>query len=287
MVTARIDAHHHLWRPERGDYPWMTPDMEVLRRDYLPEDLRPHLEAHGIDGTVLVQAAPTVAESEWLLSLADGEARDFVRGVVGWVDMDDPDAARFQIDVLSGHPLFRGIRPMIQDIEDADWMLQEGHGAVYQELVRRGLTFDALVKPQHLANTIELAHRYPSVRIVVDHCGKPTIGTGRGADAGFAAWSEAMGELGRADNTVVKFSALVTETTGGWTTETLRPYVEVMLAAFSPDRVMWGSDWPVLLEAGTYDTWRAASLELIAELGAAEKDRILGGTAVELYGLEP
>lgn len=283
----RIDSHQHFWAVDRGDYGWLTPELTPLYRDYGPEDLAPSLAAAGIDGTVLVQAADTVAETEWMLRTA--QAAGFVLGVVGWVDFDAPTQAVADLDRLASHGLFKGVRPMIQDLDDDAWMLRDGHGAVLDELVRRGLTFDALVKPRHLPHLIEFVARHSSLRVVIDHGAKPEIGTADAArpTRGWAAWAAAMSELARASSTVVKLSGLVTEANGPWTVEMLRPYADHLLEAFGPERILWGSDWPVLRCAGEYETWVAATDELLAPLSATERARILGGNAAEVYGLAP
>jgi len=276
----RIDAHHHFWKLSRGDYAWLTPDLEPLYRDFGPEHLQPLLADAGIDATVLVQAADTVAETEWLLDT--GSATPFVGAVVGWVDMDQPDRARFDIDRLVGHPLMRGIRPMMQDLEDDEWMLREAHEPVLVELVRRGLTFDALVKPRHLPALEQFVGRYPSLQIIIDHGAKPNVARPHDT-AEFAAWAASMHRLAAADNTVMKLSGLVTEASDGWDVATLRPYFDELLDAFGPERLLWGSDWPVVTCAATYRQWVEATAQLLAGLDDAARDRILGGTAAQVY----
>jgi L-fuconolactonase len=273
----KIDAHQHYWNPARGDYDWMPADNAVLTRVYTPADLAPHLAAHGIDRTVLVQAAASVCETEYLLGIAD--ATPSVAGVVGWVDFEKPDD-RAQLERLAKHPRFCGVRPMIQDIPDVDWMLRDDVQWGYQVLVDLDLTFDALGFPRHLANFHTLVTRYPGMRVVIDHCMKPQI-----RDRAFDDWAPGMTRLAKDTKAYVKFSGLVTEAADGWTVEDLKPYANHVLEVFGPTRVMWGSDWPVCQLQASYDRWREVAEVLTDPLTPAEKARVFGGTAAEFYRL--
>jgi L-fuconolactonase len=275
----QIDAHQHFWHPGRGDYGWMPKGDPVLDRPYGPADLAPDLARHGIDRTVLVQAAPTVAETEYMLGIAD--ATPHVAAVVGWIDFENPTDLS-HLKRLAGHPKFRGVRPMIQDIPDDGWMLRDDVQWAFGAVADLGLTFDALGFPRHLAPFRTLFQRYPNLRVVVDHCMKPQIRTP--SETGFRHWADGLSRL--ADmGAYIKFSALVTEATSDWTAEDLRPYVDHILAAFGPDRVMWGSDWPVVRLRCDYADWHAAALALTAHLPALARARIFGGTAEEFYRL--
>lgn len=273
----RIDAHQHFWRLSRGDYGWLTPALAGIYRDFLPDDLAPLLARHGIAGTVLVQAAPTAEETRFLLSLADEYA--FVEGVVGWIDFAAPDAPA-QIAALASHAKLKGLRPMIQDIADDDWMLRPDLEPALAALIARGLIFDALVLPRHLDNLLMLLHRHPELGVVVDHCAKPDIGA-----AGFRDWADAMTAVASESAAYCKLSGLVTQTRGAWSVEELRPTVEHVLGVFGPQRVIWGSDWPVCTLAASYDAWVEATDVLLAGCTAAERDAVLGGNAVRAYGL--
>jgi L-fuconolactonase len=279
-MTEQIDAHQHYWEPARGDYDWMPMDNAVLARRYGPVDLAPHLARHGIARTVLVQAAATVEETEYMLGIAD--ATPSVAAVVGWVDFEQP-GHRAVLTRLAGHPKFRGVRPMIQDIPDDDWMLREDVQWAYAALTELDLTFDALGFPRHLANFHTILTRYPEMRAVVDHCMKPQI-RDHGAET-FRHWADGMAAIARDTGAFCKFSALVTETEGGWTVEDLRPYAEHVLEIFGPARVMWGSDWPVCQLAATYDEWREAAEALTTGLTAEERAQVFGGTAARFYRL--
>ena len=274
-----IDSHQHFWTPCRGDHDWMPLDNPILNRTYLPADLTPILQAGGIDGTVLVQAAATVNETEYMLGLAD--ASGFVKGVVGWVDFEKP-SDHAQLARLRGHPKFKGVRPMIQDIADDHWMLRDDVQWGYKAICDLDLTFDALGFPRHLANFLTLRQRYPSLRVVIDHCMKPQIRDH--SVASFRVWADGMDRL--ADTgAYCKFSALITEANPDWSVADLKPYVDHVLAAFGPEKVMWGSDWPVCRLRAEYEVWHKAAQDLTADLSPAAKARIYGATAAEFYRL--
>jgi L-fuconolactonase len=270
-----IDAHQHFWNTARGDYGWMAslpPDAPILRT-ILPGELEPHLKRWGIERTVLVQAAPSVEETEYMLGLAD--ATPFVGKVVGWIDFEKPEDRR-HLERLAKHPKFAGVRPMIQDIADPDWMHRPDVQWGYRALIDLDLSFDALGYPVHLDNFLRLFDRYPTMRTVVDHCMKPVIREGR-----FDDWAAGVERIARQTPVFCKLSGLATEAAPGWTVETLRPYAGHVLSVFGPERVMWGSDWPVLEMAGSYDNWREAA-EAIVATGPAF-DRVFGGTAAKFY----
>jgi L-fuconolactonase len=274
----QVDAHQHFWNPGRGDYGWMPKDDPVLSRVYGPADLAPQLATHDIARTVLVQAAPSVAESEYMLGIAD--ACGFVAGVVGWVDFEAP-SDRAELERLAGHPLFKGVRPMIQDLPDDAWMLRPDVQWAYEAVAGLGLTFDALGFPRHLDHFLTLLKRHPNLRVVIDHCMKPQIR----APEGFDRWAEGMSRLAGETGAYCKFSALVTEAYPGWTIEDLRPYARHVLKVFGPERVMWGSDWPVCRLRCEYSDWRRAAEELTADLSDSDRARVFGGTASEFYRL--
>lgn len=274
----QIDAHQHYWNPARGDYDWMPKEDPVLARTYGPADLAPELAAHGIGRTVLVQAAATVAETEYLLGIAD--ATPSVAGVVGWVDFERPEDLPV-LKRLAGHPKFLGVRPMIQDIPDADWMLREDVQWGFRAVVDLGLSFDALGFPVHLGNFLKILKRYPGMRVVLDHCMKPRI---RAHSPGvFGPWADGMTRLARETGACLKLSGLVTEAREDWTAEDLRPYADHVLAAFGPERIMWGSDWPVCRLRGEYADWRRAAQALTSGLNTSDRAWVFGGTAAEFY----
>jgi L-fuconolactonase len=289
----RVDAHHHVWRLERGDYAWLTPDLPI-HRDYGLQDLRPLLEqAHagaldpganpraldpGITATVLVQAAPTEAETHFLLQVAR-DSGGLVRGVVGWADLAASDAPA-RIAALAGNALLKGLRPMLHDIPDKQWILRPDVQPALTEIGARGLVFDALIRPPHLPVMLELAQRHPTLRIVIDHAGKPDIAAG-----GLQPWAADIARVARETLAVCKMSGLVTEASPDWHVADLQPYVEHVLEVFGPQRLMWGSDWPVVALAGGYLRWRYATLQLLRHLPDVARDAVLGGTAATFYRL--
>jgi L-fuconolactonase len=272
----KIDAHQHFWRRDRGDYTWLTPEMSPIYRDFLPAELAPQLTRAGVGKTIAVQAAATVAETHFLLELARNH--EFIAGVVGWADFEranSPDA----IAELAEEDRLVGLRPMIQDIPDVNWMLREFLAPAFKAMVEHGLVFDALVKPPHLPALLVLARRYPDLKIVLDHGAKPPIITDN-----LKAWKRGITALARNTNMVCKMSGLVTEA-GSVHPEQLRESVRHLLAEFGPARLMWGSDWPVCELVCSYDDWLGASDELLAELGDAEREQIYSGTAKATYGI--
>lgn len=273
-----IDAHQHFWRPSRGDYGWLSPDDPVLFRDFEPHDLAPSLTAAGVDRTVLVQAAPTVEETRFLLGLA--RDFEFIAGVVGWVDLAADDVSA-QLVALSREGTLLGVRPMIQDIANDDWMLDPELRHGFDALVALGLRFDALVQPRHLPRLHRLIERTPDLAVVIDHGAKPSI-----ADRVLQPWADDMARLAAETDAVCKLSGLVTEAGPDWHRDHLQPYVDHLLDTFGPERLLWGSDWPVVERAGGFERWREASLALLKDLTESERDRVLGHNAAAFYGLD-
>ena len=274
----RIDAHQHYWSPAHGDYGWLRPELEPLYRDYGPADLHPLLDAAGVAATVLVQAAPTEAETARLLALAR-QPGSRVAGVVGWCELLAPDAPA-RIAALAAEPLLKGLRPMLQDLADTQWLLQPGLGPAIAALQTHDLAFDALVQPRHLPVLLAFCQRHPGLRVVIDHGAKPDI-----AGGGFVAWAEGMARMARETAAVCKLSGLLTEAGPQAPAEALLPYVQHLLAEFGPARLLWGSDWPVLLRAADYARWAALCEAWLAPLPAAAQDRVFGHNAIHFYRL--
>lgn len=273
-----VDAHQHFWKLDRGDYSWLTPDLDSLYRDYLPADYQPFRDAHGITKTVLVQAADSEAEAEFLLSLA--ETVPFVAGVVGWLDMEARGAVA-RLEAFARNPNFLGVRPMIQDIADDDWMLRPVLAPVYQTLAEKDLVFEALVHERHLAHLDRLTDRHPDLRVIVDHGAKPRIDERR-----LASWKAALSPLARKENVYCKLSGLVTEAGESWVQEDILPYAEFLLDAFGPARLLWGSDWPVVNLAGGFDEWWAVTEAFLSGLEPEARSKVLHDTAVAVYRLD-
>ena len=271
----RIDAHHHLWTLARGDYGWLTPALTPIYRDFGLSDLKPLLSARQIEGTILVQAAPTEAETLFLLDIA--EKAELVRGAVGWADFDAADVVS-RIEALAASKLLVGLRPMVQDIADDDWLLRPALAPALAAMARRGLVFDALVLPRHLTRLIEVVDRHRDLQFVLDHCAKPHLETGD-----IAEWKVHIAQLSRRPNIVCKLSGLVTEARADWQIADLRPAVDHVFACFGPKRLLWGSDWPVVDLAGGYAKWFAAAETLLAGLSPDEKAAIFGANAARVY----
>ncbi|MCQ0988494.1 amidohydrolase family protein [Jiella marina] len=275
-----VDAHHHFWHPARGDYVWMPQDHPVLSRPYAPHDLAPALAATGVKWTVLVQAAPSVAETEYLLGLAD--ASEHVAAVVGWIDFERP-ADLETLRRFADHPKFVGVRPMIQDIPDDHWMLREDVQWAFQAIVDLDLTFDALGFPRHLANFHTILTRYPGMRAVLDHCLKPDIA--HHSTENFAEWADGMARIADETRACCKLSGLVTEAGPHWREADLKPYVDHVLKVFGPKRLMWGSDWPVCRLASEYEAWHTAAVAMTDHLNDDDKAAVFAGTATQFYRL--
>jgi L-fuconolactonase len=286
----RIDAHQHFWQPARGDYGWLAVDDPVLvplQRDFLPADLAPILRAHDVTGTVLVQAAPSVAETEFMLALA--ARHDFVEGVVGWIDLAS-DAAPEQIAQLAAQPAFKGVRPMLQDLPDVDWVAHAPRPEAVRALLAHGLRLDALVKPPNLPALRSFVAAWPQLPVVIDHAAKPPLSSAWEEPA-MQAWRRDMAALAAHPQVACKLSGLLTEmapadrTSCARILERLRPVADALLAWFGPRRLMWGSDWPVLTLAAGYDEWLAVADALLAPLSIDERVQVQHGTARRFYGL--
>lgn len=275
-----IDAHQHFWIASRGDYPWMTPDLKILYRDYLPEDLAPILEEQRIAKTILVQAAPTVEETEFLLRLA--EATDYVAGVVGWLDMAADDFPE-QFRRLRAHRKFVGIRPMLQDMDDDAWILRPEVLRNVECLLEFDFPLDLLVHPRHLPHIADLLERYPALRAVIDHAAKPQI-----KERILQPWQDWMEQISRYDNVMCKLSSLITQADlEHWTSEDIAPYVRHAVYVFGTNAVMFGSDWPYcLLGSGYGDVLEALRAALPADLTNGELSAIFGGNAEKFYKLD-
>ncbi|MEV0588901.1 amidohydrolase family protein [Nonomuraea sp. NPDC050310] len=270
-----VDAHQHFWSLESGRYGWLTPEFGVLYRDYAPEDLQPHLHQAGVDRTVLVQAADSLAETDAMLAQAD--RHEFIGAVVGWLPLTDPAATATALGTYGKHPKFVGVRHLIHEEPDPDWLVREPVQESLGLLAEHGLSFDVVsLLPRHLEHVVTTAARHPGLRLVIDHLSKPRI-----KDAGWEPWAGQLAECARFANVHAKVSGLVTEADHErWTLDDLRPYVAHALACFGPERLMAGSDWPVCLLAGDYERVWDAYRTL---LSGSDTARVLGGTAREFY----
>jgi L-fuconolactonase len=276
-----VDTHHHFWDPARADYPFLTDDLAAIRRSFGPADLAPLLGAAGIDATILVQTRSSLEESKEFLATA--AATPFIRGVVGWVDLRDPAVGETiaQLRAGPGGDRLVGIRHQVQDEEDPDWLVRNDIRRGIEEVGRAGLVYDLLVRSREMPAAREVVAAMPDVRFVVDHLAKPPIREGARQP-----WADLVSGLGGLPNTWWKVSGLVTEADWrDWRPADLQPYVEHVLAVVGPERLMFGSDWPVCLLAATYDEVVAAAREALGGLSEAERAAVFGGTAVAVYGL--
>jgi L-fuconolactonase len=278
LQTETIDAHHHLWRYTPEEYGWIDEDMSALRRDFLPADLIAAMATAGIDGTVAVQARQTMAETRWLLDLA--EKTDAIRGVVGWADIAGEEFPGV-MEEFDGRTKLKGLRHVIQGEKDEHYILREDFNSGIRTLLGSGLVYDILIYERHLEDTIYFVDEHPEQVFVLDHVAKPLIASGQ-----LEPWALRMRELGKRENVWCKVSGMVTEADWkSWTTETVRPYLDVAVEAFGPGRLMAGSDWPVCLVASGYAQWFEVLRGYFAGFSAGEQARVFGGTAIEVYGL--
>ncbi|KMQ80284.1 L-fuconolactone hydrolase [Candidatus Burkholderia pumila] len=280
-----IDAHQHYWDPARGDYGWLTPEMKPLYRVFDPDDLAPLRQTTDVRRTVVVQAAPTIDETRYLLNLARKE--DSIAGMVGWVPLDSPDAPAI-IDKFVHDPKFKGVRPMLQDLPDDTWIEHAPLEKAIERLIDLDLAFDALIFARHIPSLIRFAERYPKLRVVIDHGAKPPIRNG--IEKGWQPWADGIAQLAKLpqNHLYCKLSGLVTESAQEQNQqydENLKPYVKHLLEQFGPQRLMWGSDWPVVNLNGSYTDWHASAKRLTSHLEKADQDAIFGANARAFYRL--
>lgn len=274
-----VDSHQHFWDLARGDYTWLTPDAGVLYRSFLPEDLAGTLGAHGVSATVLVQAAATEAETRFLLLLAG--AHPFIGGVVGWVDFERLDVSALMAGISAASDgKLKGLRPMIQDIADPDWVMRPTLDAAFEAIAARDLVFDALVRPKHLGALRERLVRHPTLRTVLDHAGKPDIAHGE-----FDTWARDIERIARDTSSCCKLSGLLTEAGEQWSLEKVAPYVAHAFSCFGANRILWGSDWPVVTAVASYGDWLGISRQLVERFAAGRERDIFAANACRLYGL--
>lgn len=275
-MSSHIDSHQHFWTVSNGTALWPTPEEGSIYRDYAPADLTPELELTGVGGTVLVQSDPLEAHTRELLTLA--RAHDFILGVVGWLDLESLDIPN-RIEEFAADPKPVGLRAMIHNIPDIEWMLNPDLELAFDSMIAHDLTFDALVRPQHLRALLKFCERYADLRVVIDHGAKPRI---RQRD--FSDWAARMRTLARETNAWCKISGLVTEA-GSADPDMLKPYVDHLVDCFGPQRLLWGSDWPVCEGICSYRAWYGIARSLLADLSTTECDALFGGVARNVYRL--
>jgi L-fuconolactonase len=271
----KLDSHQHFWSYDAIQYPWI-PKGSPLHRDWLPPDLAPLLAAAGLEGCIAVQARQTVEESRWLLTLADHAP--IIKGVVGWVDLRSPKV-REELAELSQHPRFVGVRHVVQDEPDNDFMLGADFLRGIGMLRAHRLTYDILIVPRQLPSAITLARRFPDQPLVLDHIAKPPIKAGT-----LSPWREQIQELAKSPNVLCKVSGMVTEADfKAWQAADFRPFLDVVFEAFGEDRLMFGSDWPVCLLAAEYARVFALVRDYISPLPREAQAKVLGGNAERFY----
>jgi L-fuconolactonase len=279
MSAAKVvDSHIHFWQLSNGYYTALEPHMTILLKDYLPNHLAPLLAAAGVDQIVVVEAAETVEETHFVLSLA--QKFPFIGGVVGWIDLAAPDAASV-LRSLNGNPLYKGVRAVHDDNKTVRWINDTANDPGFRALVDLNLSFDALVQNfRELPSIISVAERFPDLNVILNHCGKPDI-----ANDIFPSWAVDIERLAKHANVVCKFSGLPNQGGTGWSIRSLGPYANHVLSCFGPDRLLWGSDWPPARLTVEYQVWWQTAHELLAGLSAAEREMIFGGNATRIYRL--
>jgi L-fuconolactonase len=274
-----IDSHHHVWKYDPSQYSWISGEMGVLRRDFLPSDWHEIAKLSGVDGAILVQARQTVDETRWLLELS--RQSKFVIGVVGWVPLISPGVIK-DLEEFASNPDLKAVRHVLQDEPDDNYCFRDDFNRGIAALKQFNLRYDILVVERQLQQAIQLVDRHPQQVFVLDHLAKPRI-----REKILAPWQENIRELARRDNVYCKLSGLVTEADWqSWTPAQLQPYFDIAVEAFSPSRLMFGSDWPVCLVASEYGRWVRCVRDMAAALSPTEQERLFGETAVEAYDLE-
>jgi len=274
----RLDAHQHFWKYNAREYEWIDDGMAELRRDFVPRDLKPLLEENGFEGCISVQARQNLEETRWLLELAG--QNDFIRGVVGWVDLRSEDLPG-QLDRFAGNGKLVGVRHLVQAEPDYEFMLRDDFRRGISQLKERGLTYDLLLHPRHLPAAVKLASEFPDQPFVLDHIAKPEIAKGV-----LAPWEQDVRELAKLDNVWCKVSGMVTEAQWkGWKVGDFRPYLDVVFEAFGTDRLMIGSDWPVCTVSGDYAATMGIVEEYMKQFSPVLQETVLGGNCALFYGV--
>lgn len=274
----KIDAHHHFWTYYPAEYDWIDESMTAIRRDFLPRDFQRELDNVRFDGAISVQARQSLEETSWLLDLADNH--DFLKGVIGWVPLVDEDV-RKHLDRVARHPKLKGVRHIVQAEPDDQFILRDDFNAGVSALEDYGLTYDILIYERHLPQTIEFVDRHTDQVFILDHLAKP-----KAKENEVEPWRTNIRRLAQRQHVYCKISGLVTEADWrAWDDEQLSIYLETVLNAFGPRRIMFGSDWPVCLVASSYEKWYEVVSRFCENLSHDDKARIFGGTAIEAYKL--
>jgi L-fuconolactonase len=273
----KIDSHAHFWQLARGDYCWMSPDIPALQRDYGAADFGALRRANDIESIVLVQAAPTIEETQFILRLAND--CDFVAAVIGRVDVETGSTLE-QLAALKKEPLFRGIRPMLRDMQHNSWLTLPDLHDTLSCLEDTGLTFECMLRPCQLDTAIPVLQQHPRLHAILSHGGMPDISAGH-----YDQWAHGIRAIAEETTVDCKLSGLATQAGEDWSGDALRSYFDLLLSCFGPDRLIWGSDWPVLLSVSTYTRWCNVCTELLRELDDTEQRAIFHDNAKRFYRL--
>jgi L-fuconolactonase len=277
VLQVKIDTHHHFWNLSEVDYPWLTADHGPIYKTFSPFDLMPFIQTAGIDKTVLVQSANSYADTASMLIHSD--YHDWIGAVIGWVDLLNPDKTNADLERFRKHPKFRGVRHLIHDEKDPDWVIQDVVIDSLKVLASHEMIFEVVgVFPNHLKLVPTLSNKVPNLRMVIDHLAKPPI---KGRQ--MSPWSDQLKAAAENPNVYAKISGLNTAATPDWSAHELKPYIDYAIACFSPNRVMFGSDWPVCNLAGDYQKVWIETNQALNTYSQAERDAILGGTATTFY----
>lgn len=273
-----IDSHQHFWQYNPSKHGWISPEMQVLRQNFMPKNLKPILEKHRVDGCIAVQADQSEEETEFLLGLA--VENDFIKGVVGWLDLCSTTIGN-RLEHFSKNPYLKGLRHIVQDEPDDNFMLRDDFQKGIAQLERFGLTYDILVYPKQLTAALELVKTFPKQPFIIDHIAKPNMQ--HGVDDHWRSHIEAMGQQ---QNVFCKISGLVTETDwGNWSKPDFTPFLDIVFDAFGPDRILFGSDWPVCLLSANYSEVKDIAESYIAKLDSEIQQKIMGENAMAFYNL--
>lgn len=273
-----IDSHHHFWKYDPVEYDWIDDSMKVIRKDFLPENLKTTIQEAGVDGLISVQARQSVEETDWLIGMA--QQNEFIKGVVGWLPLIQDDIEKY-LEKYVDEKKLKGVRHVIQEESDPEFMLRKDFNHGISLLKKYSLVYDILIVERQLPNTIRFVDQHPDQVFVLDHIAKPLIGSNE-----LSPWKENIQEFARRENVNCKISGMVTEADyQKWITSQLLPYFDVILKAFGPDRLLFGSDWPVCLVATSYKNWMELVQKNIKYLSETERLKIMGGNATRLYQL--
>ena len=273
-----IDSHQHFWIYNPVEYDWIDEDMKKIRRDFLPDDLKPVINSTGVDGVITVQARQTIEETDWILKHASNN--DFIKGVVGWFPLTDLHVEDY-LEKYKDHPMLKGLRHVLQGEPDQEYMLRADFNRGIRLLNKYDLVYEILIFERHLPITIEFVDTHPDQVFILDHIGKPII-----KNNVIEPWKKNIFELAKRDNVFCKISGMVTEADyRNWTVKQLYPYLDTVLEAFGADRLIFGSDWPVCLVACEYRQWFNIVKDFISRLNDTEQDGILGLNAQRIYKL--